>query len=132
MSPEDRTHRNIAASGRLRSEDEQLFTAALVAELDRERERRGLDDRGLAELLNVHPSLLSMYRNGQRLPSIPGFIDFNRVFPYFFSRVVIQFERLVRRRDTVTLKDDEDDPTKELGGPPAERVGSYDLSTLLR
>ena len=122
---------HVTGSGRPRSGHEQLFTDALAEELDRERKRRELDQRGLAELLGVHESLLSMYRNGQRMPSVPGFIQFEQHFPGFAVRVWNNYYRRVRGRDLAT-SDMTETEESEQPGPPAERVGSYSLAALLR
>lgn len=126
----ERTGANVTGSGRPRSDDEQLFTDALMEQFDLEMERRGWIVRDLAYALQVDPSLLSMYRSGQRIPSIPGFIAIDKVFPGLPLRVWQGYYRRIRERDQAEHGSEGDDD-RELGGPPAERVGVHDLSTLL-
>lgn len=118
--------RNITSAGRRRSGEEQLFTAALIEQLDQEQDRRGLTQRGLAELLEVHESLLSLYRSGQRLPSIASFIDMQQVLPGLLLRCVLRYEQLVREQGRP-----DGDPDTGRPSPPAERVGAYPVEAEL-
>lgn len=120
--------------GRPRSSKEQLFTAALVEQLDLEQERRGMDQRAFADYLHVHESLLSLYRSGQRIPAITGFLHFEEYLPGFLTRVVAGYFRQVRRSDLASRVEttDADDEEPERAGPPTDRVGVYHLEAILR
>ena len=91
--------KNTTLGGRPRTTNEQLFTQALMEQLDRERERRSLDQRSFASFLNLSESLLSLYRSGQRLPSFLGMLDMDTELPGLFGRVVAGYYRLARERD---------------------------------
>lgn len=99
----------ILRSGRPRTQREELFTEALMAELDRERERWSMDQRAFAAHLGVHESLLSMYRSGQRLPSVVGFIELEKRLPGLLLKVVKRYYRLVREAGS---QDDNDTYTQ--------------------
>ena len=79
--------------------EERLFTQALVEELDRAQVRFATDQRGLAAKFGVHESLLSLYRSGQRLPSITGFIELEKTIPGLMDRVVQGYYRRMRQAD---------------------------------
>lgn len=110
----------VLRSGRPRTTREELFTEALMTELDRERECWSYDQRAFAAHLGVHESLLSMYRSGQRLPSIVGFIELEKRIPDLLLKVVKHYYRLVREAGR---RDDEDTYTQvqiPLEGVPVE------------
>lgn len=86
---------------------EQIYTDALVAELDREQARRSMNQRAFAHFLGVHESLLSLYRSGQRFPSVPGFIELEQHLPNFMHSVVQGYYKLVREQQERERLEDE-------------------------
>lgn len=84
----------------------------------------------MADVLGVHESLLSLYRSGQRLPSLSGCLQIEKSFPGFLLRLVQGYYRHVRQRD-MAARGFEDHDGRELEGPPAQRVGPHMMDELL-
>jgi transcriptional regulator with XRE-family HTH domain len=125
--------RNTTVRGRPRTSDEQLFTAALMEHLDRERERRSMDQRSFAKFLGLHESLLSLYRSGNRHPSQLGMIDMDRKLPGLWARVVQSYYRLLRRRDEEERPEvDDESIVNEVGTHTAlaDRVGVHHMEEI--
>jgi transcriptional regulator with XRE-family HTH domain len=132
MDPEDRLHRNVTNAGRPRERTEHYFTMALSAELDVEEQRRGMNQGELADFLGVDRSLMSFYRNGQKIPSILTLTKFDQAMPGFMLRVVQGYYRQLRRRKLADRSEGSEDDDHELRVPPAERVGVHRLEEVLR
>jgi transcriptional regulator with XRE-family HTH domain len=90
--------RYVTSQGRSRSARERLMTRALMFELDVERTRRGMDQRHFAELLGVHEALLSLYRSGNRLPSLPSILEMDQKIPGFFGRIAHRYYAMSREQ----------------------------------
>lgn len=119
--------RDELPSGRSRTMLEQLFTEALIIELDFERNRRALDQRGFALFLGVHESLLSHYRSGLRFPSVSGFIEIEQKLPGLWLRVVQRYYRLCREEDEAArlyaealAREESDRQSKDGGAHPSQ------------
>lgn len=115
--------RNVTLSGRPRSDNEQLFTAALTAELNREQERHSMDQRSFSTYLGIHESLLSYYRSGQRHPSQTAMCAIDEKLPGFAGRVWDRYYRLKREMAAASEEPPEpDEPSYTMAHDPFERV----------
>lgn len=78
---------------------ERRFTYALMEVLDYERDRREMDQITFAAFMGVTGGLLSLYRSGQRIPSITGMFRMEQAIPDLFSRTMRVYDRLQRDAD---------------------------------
>lgn len=125
--------RFVTSTGRARSVKERLFNRALMAELDVERDRRGMDQRTFANYLGVNESLLSLYRTGNRHPSTYSFMEMEEQLPGITVRVWDRWYALMREHRTATEAGDEASQEDHRDVPDdIHRIGEAELVGLFR
>lgn len=107
------------------------FTQALNEILEKCREENNDNWRSLADRLEVHESLLSLYRSGQRYPDIRALLDYEEVFPGMFMGELLRLTTLYSQ--TIELTDGDQNlpvvPTTDEPAPFPPRQGA-DLAVM--